>query len=78
MTRETKLGLAEVPEVADAKPGELEAEEVHRLDVGRYFRNEVVLMLERAGFADVVVHGEHEEREPTPDDDFLVFVARKA
>jgi hypothetical protein len=34
-------------------------------------------MLERAGFVDVVVHGDHEEREPRVDDDFLVFVARK-
>ena len=34
-------------------------------------------MLERAGFADVSVHGEHTEAEPTSDDAFLVFVARK-
>jgi SAM-dependent methyltransferase len=52
-----------------------EAED-HTLDIGLYFRNELLLMLERAGFADVVVHGEHTEREPTSDDDFLVFVAR--
>ena len=34
-------------------------------------------MLQRAGFANVVVHGEHAEREPTSDDEFLVFVARR-
>lgn len=59
------------------RDGELEAEETHRLDDGHYFCHELVLMLERAGFVDVVVHGEHEEREPRADDDFLVFVARK-
>jgi SAM-dependent methyltransferase len=59
------------------RDGELQAAEDHRLDIGLYFRNELLLMLERAGFADVVVHGEHVERAPTSDDDFLVFVARK-
>lgn len=55
----------------------LEAEEDRRLDIGLYFPHEVLLMLELAGFRDVVVHGEHTEREPTADDEFLVFVARK-
>jgi len=59
------------------RDGELEAEETHRLDIGLYFRNELLLMLELAGFTDVAVHGEHTEREPTPDDDFVVFVARR-
>ncbi len=59
------------------RDGELEAEETHRLHDGHYFRNELTLMLERAGFVDVVVHGEHEIREPRADDDFLVFVGRK-
>jgi len=59
------------------RDGVLDLEEDHRLDDGRYFPNELLLMLERAGFTDVVVHGEHTEREPTSDDDFLVFVARK-
>ena len=57
--------------------GTLEAEEDHTLNIGLYFRNELLLMLERAGFANVVVHGEHAERDPTSDDDFLVFVAKK-
>jgi SAM-dependent methyltransferase len=60
------------------RDGTLEAEEEHRLDIGLYFPNEVRLMLELAGFTDVVVHGEHtEDAEPTSDDEFLVFVARK-
>jgi SAM-dependent methyltransferase len=59
------------------RDGTLQAEEVHTLDIGLYFRNELLLMLERAGFVDVVVHGEHTDAEPTRADEFLVFVARK-
>jgi SAM-dependent methyltransferase len=59
------------------RDGELAREEEHLLHMTLYFRNEVLLMLERAGFTDVRVHGEHAEREPTRDDDFLVFVATK-
>ena len=54
----------------------LEAEETHTLDISLFFPNELQLMLERAGFEEVVVHGEHEEREPTSADEFVVFVAR--
>jgi len=50
---------------------------VRRLDLRYYFPNELVLMVERAGFSDVVVHGDHVEAEPTNDDDFVVVVARK-
>jgi hypothetical protein len=57
--------------------GTLESEEDHRLNIGLYFRNELLLMLERTGFGNVAVHGEHTEAEPTSDDDFLVFVAKK-
>jgi hypothetical protein len=60
------------------RDGELVTEEEHRITLNLYFRNELLLMLERAGFADVVVHGDHEEQEATPDHDFLVFVAKKA
>jgi SAM-dependent methyltransferase len=56
---------------------DLLAQEEHRITINLYFRNELLLMLERAGFVAVVVHGDHEEREATPDDDFLVFVARR-
>ena len=59
-----------------SRDAELIASEEHRIDIGLYFRNELLLMLERAGFGDVV-HGGYEEREPRPDDDFLVFVAKK-
>jgi SAM-dependent methyltransferase len=59
------------------RDGALEAEEDHRLDIGLYFKNEVLMMLERAGFADVVVHGDHVEAAPTPEDEFIVFVATR-
>jgi SAM-dependent methyltransferase len=57
--------------------GELEAEEDYLLTIGLYFKNEVLLMLERAGFATVIVEGDHNDEAATSDDDFLVFVARK-
>jgi hypothetical protein len=55
----------------------LEAAEDHRLDIGLYFPQELELMLGRAGFRDIVVHGDHVEAPPTADDDFVVLVARK-
>jgi len=60
------------------RDGELEANERHTIDIGLYFTAELLLMLERAGFRDVVLQRGHEEVPPTPDDDFVVFVARKA
>jgi SAM-dependent methyltransferase len=55
----------------------LVAEEVHELDLGLYFKNELALTLERAGFEVVAVHGDHKEEAATSDHDFVVFVARK-
>ena len=54
----------------------LVAEEARAITVRMYFRDELVLMLERAGFRDVEVRGGFDERAPTPDDDTLVYVAR--
>ena len=59
------------------RDGALQTEEVYRLDARYYFKNELLMLIERAGFEDVVVHGDHVEADPTPDDDFIVFVARK-
>ncbi|MGZ8708189.1 MAG: hypothetical protein ACXW0R_12525, partial [Gaiellaceae bacterium] len=59
------------------RDAELVAEEEHLLTTTFYFRDEIVLMLERAGFVDVEVRGQHNDALPTPDDDFLVFVARR-
>ena len=57
--------------------GTLEAEEEHRISIRSYFRDELLLMLERAGFTDVVVRGDYTDDEPTADHEFLVFAARK-
>ena len=57
------------------RDGELVAEEEHRLTATFYFRDEIVLMLERDGFEDVRVEGAYNGLEPTRDDDFLVFLA---
>ena len=59
------------------RDGTLEAEENHLLHIGLYFRTELLLMLERTGFRDIVVQGDHNDTAATSDDDFLVFVARK-
>ena len=42
-----------------------------------YFKDEIVLMLERAGFVDVTVRAALTDAEPTAADDFLVFTARR-
>jgi SAM-dependent methyltransferase len=55
----------------------LVAEEEHRLDMTLYFTHEIVLMLERAGFVDVELRAGYEDRAPTSDDRFVVFVATK-
>ncbi len=59
------------------RDGELVEEEEHSLRINFYFKNEMLLMLERAGFTDIVVHDDHCEEAPTSDSDFVVFVARK-
>ena len=38
---------------------------------------ELLLMLEHARFTNVIVEGDHNDREATSDDDFLVLVAKK-
>jgi SAM-dependent methyltransferase len=57
------------------RDADLEAQETHRLTIGMYFKNEMLMMLERAGFTTIELHGEHEVRPPTGDDEFVVFVA---
>ena len=59
------------------RDGELVAEEEHRLDMTLYFTHEIVLMLELAGFVDIELRSGYEDREPTVDDDFVVFVAHR-
>ena len=52
------------------------AVEDHTLSMRMYFPTELVLLLERAGFADVDIRGDHNDSQPTPEDDFLVYLAR--
>ena len=58
------------------RDGKAVATEERTITLRAYFRDELLLMLERAGFADVTVLGEYNGAEPTADDDFLVYVAR--
>jgi SAM-dependent methyltransferase len=55
----------------------LVAEDEHELTLTLYFKDEIVLMLERAGFVDVTVKAALTDAEPSGDDDFLVFTARR-
>ena len=48
----------------------------YRLSMRGYFRDELLLMLERAGFRDVDVRADYCDEPPTPDSRTLVFVAR--
>jgi SAM-dependent methyltransferase len=57
------------------RDGALEVEETHRLNINLYFKNELLLMLEHAGFVEILVSGDHNDAAPTGDDDFLVFAA---
>jgi SAM-dependent methyltransferase len=57
--------------------GELVQEEEHALRINFYFKNELLLLLEGAGFTDIVVHGDHRADAATRDSDFVVFIAKK-
>lgn len=59
------------------RDGELVAADEHELVLTLYFKDEIVLMLERAGFVDVTVRAALTDAEPTAADDFLVFTARR-
>ena len=59
------------------RDGVLEAEEEHSLTMNLYFTPELRLMLERAGFVDVQLFGDHTSEPPTSESDFVVFVARR-
>lgn len=60
------------------RDGEVVNEEEYTLHERAFFRNELLVLLAEAGFADVAVYGGYSEIEATADDLMLVFVARKA
>ena len=59
------------------RDGELVAEDEHLLMLTLYFKDEIVLMLERAGFVDVTVRAALTDADPTAADGFLVYTACK-
>jgi len=59
------------------RDGQLIAQEEHTLKGCMYFKNELLMMLEQAGFRDIIVLGGHTDSEATSDQSELVFVARK-
>lgn len=58
------------------RDGQLVAADEHAISMRSYFRDELLLMLDRAGFADVVVRGDYTDAEPTADNEFLVYIAK--
>lgn len=57
--------------------GELLKEEIHTQKVEDFSKNELVLMLERAGFGEIRILGDYSDEPATADHNILVFVARK-
>jgi hypothetical protein len=59
------------------RDGELVATDEQLLTMTLYFKDEIVLMLERAGFVEVTVRAALTDAKPTAADDFLVYTARR-
>ena len=59
------------------RDGVVLAVEERPITVRAYFRDELLLMLERAGFADVEVFGDYDGGAATADSEFIVFAARR-
>ena len=57
--------------------GELLQEEVHTQKLEDYSKNELVLMLERAGFSNIAITGDYLDEPATADHSTLVFAAKK-
>jgi SAM-dependent methyltransferase len=56
---------------------ELLKEEIHTQNLEDYSKDELVLMLEHAGFADIQIFGDFSDEPATADHENLIFVARK-
>jgi SAM-dependent methyltransferase len=57
--------------------GEMVKEEEYSLSESLYFAQEVLLLLDEAGFRDVAIEGGFTGQPATPDDGMVAFVARK-
>jgi SAM-dependent methyltransferase len=62
------------------KNAELLQEEIHTQKVEDYSKHELILMLERAGFAwdDITVNGDYRDEQATADHNALLFICRKS
>jgi hypothetical protein len=58
------------------RDGELLKEEIHTQNLEDYSKNKLELMLERYGFGDIQITGDHSDEPATADHKNLVFVAR--
>ncbi len=59
------------------RDGQLVAADEHPLKEMWYFKNELVMMLEHAGFHDIDLRGDYSGAQLTADSDMYVFIARK-
>jgi hypothetical protein len=59
------------------RDGSIVTAEEHRLAINLYFAQELVLMLEAAGFVDVEIEGDYTGRPAAADDGNIVYVARR-
>jgi SAM-dependent methyltransferase len=59
------------------RENQLVEEEERTLKGQKYFKNELLMMLEQAGFDEIKVQGDFTEAEATPEHQVLVFIARK-
>ncbi len=57
--------------------GELIREEIHTQKLEDYSKNELILMLERAGLGEIEIFGEYRNQPASADHNVLVFVARR-
>ena len=59
------------------KEDELIKEEIYTQRLDDYSKNELVLMLEKAGFRDLQIYGDFTDEVATPDHNDLIFIAKK-
>lgn len=64
-------------QASEYRDDELVEQDTYVLKMTLYFTNELLLMLEAAGFTDIELRGDYTDEEPTGDTEFVVFLARK-
>jgi len=57
--------------------GELLKEEIHTQKVEDYSKNELIIMLENAGFSEIKIYGDYSDEPATADHKALIFIAKK-